>query len=380
MKQTLVTCHDVAFSYEGRTVCEQIDMHINAGDYLCIVGQNGSGKSTLIRDLVGLKAPSAGKIEFCNGMTRGDIGYLPQQTAAQKDFPASVREVVLSAGDSAVFVDDAEIVKIHVHTSDPGAVLSAAVQYGSLLTVKIENMRVQHSELSEGTTATTRPIVEGKYSFVSVANGDGICAVLQDLGVDEMVIGGQTMNPSTEQMLSAIDKTDGEYVFILPNNSNIILVAQQAADMLQDSGRKVCVIPSKSIPQGISALYAFDPEAAYEDNVAQMTEAMGGVCTLSMTQAVRDADIDGLHITKGQVLGLVNNKVEKVCNTLMECLESLMDHLVHTSCVTVFCGEDMDHDDAAEVTALLRGSLQEDTDLTVMDGGQPVYSLIISGE
>ena len=292
----------------------------------------------------------------------------------------ALREVVLSAGDSAVFVDDAEIVKIHVHTSDPGAVLSAAVQYGSLLTVKIENMRVQHSELSEGTAATTRPIVEGKYSFVSVANGDGICAVLQDLGVDEMVIGGQTMNPSTEQMLSAIDKTDGEYVFILPNNSNIILVAQQAADMLQDSGRKVCVIPSKSIPQGISALYAFDPEAAYEDNVAQMTEAMGGVCTLSMTQAVRDADIDGLHITKGQVLGLVNNKVEKVCNTLMECLESLMDHLVHTSCVTVFCGEDMDHDDAAEVTALLRGSLQEDTDLTVMDGGQPVYSLIISGE
>ena len=221
------------------------------------------------------------------------------------------------------------------------------------------------------------------------SNGDGIGDIpgiinrlphLQDLGVDEMVIGGQTMNPSTEQMLSAIDKTDGEYVFILPNNSNIILVAQQAAAMLQESGRRVYVIPSKSVPQGISALYAFDPEASYEDNIAQMTEAMSGVCTLSMTQAVRDADIDGLHITKGQVLGLVNNKVEQVSNSLLECLESLMDYLVHANCVTVFCGEDIDHDEAAEITALLRGSLQEDTDLTVMDGGQPVYSLIIAGE
>ena len=291
----------------------------------------------------------------------------------------ALRQVVLSAGDSAVFVDDAEIVKIHVHTSDPGAVLSAAVKYGSLLTVKIENMRVQHSELSESASAT-RPIVAGKYSFVSVANGDGICAVLRDLGVDEMVIGGQTMNPSTEQMLQAIDRTDGEYVFVLPNNSNIILVAQQAAAMLQDSGRRVYVMPSKSVPQGISAMYAFDPEASFEDNVEQMREAMAGVCTLSMTQAVRDADVDGLHITKGQVLGLVNNKVEKVSNSLMECLESLMDHLVHASCVTVFCGEGVDHDEASEITALLRGSLQEDTDLTVMDGGQPVYSLIIAGE
>ena len=150
--------------------------------------------------------------------------------------------------------------------------------------------------------------------------------------------------------------------------------------MLADSGRKVCVIPSKSVPQGISAMYSFDPEASYEDNIAVMREAMGGVCTLSMTQAVRDADIDGLHITKGQVLGLVNNKVEKVCNTLIECLECLMDHMVHADCVTVFCGEDLSREEASEVTARLRGSLQEDTDLTIMDGGQPVYSLIIAAE
>ncbi len=291
----------------------------------------------------------------------------------------ALRSFVLGAGDSAVFVDDAEIVKIHVHTSDPGSVLSEAVKYGMLLTVKIENMRLQHTELSEN-AAAKKEIIPGKYSFVSVANGDGICAVLRDLGVDEIVIGGQTMNPSTEQMLRAIDNTDGEYVYILPNNSNIILVAQQAAEMLADSGRKVVVLPTKSVPQGISAMYAFDPEAAQEDNTAAMLEAMGGVCTLSMTQAVRDADIDGLHIAKGQVLGMVNGKVEQVSDTLHGCLEHLMDHLVHSSCVTVFCGEDLDDDEASEITALLRGSLQEDTDLTVMEGGQPVYSLIISGE
>ena len=290
-----------------------------------------------------------------------------------------LRAFVLAACDSAVFVDDAEIVKIHVHTSDPGSVLTEAVKYGSLLTVKVENMRLQHSELSEG-ASPKKEIIPGKYSFVSVANGDGICAVLRDLGVDEIVIGGQTMNPSTDQMLSAIENTDGEYVFILPNNSNIILVAQQAAEMMESKVRNVCVLPSKSVPQGISALYVFNPDVSFEENSEAMRSAMGGVCTLSMTQAVRDADIDGLHIAKGQVLGMVNNKVEKVSDTLISCLESLMEHLVHANCVTVFCGEDLDDDEASEVTALLRGTLQEDTDLTVMEGGQPVYSLIISGE
>jgi dihydroxyacetone kinase-like predicted kinase len=247
------------------------------------------------------------------------------------------------------------------------------------LTVKIENMRLQHSELAKAEAAPIE-IFPGKYSFVSVANGDGICEVLRDLGVDEIVVGGQTMNPSTEQLLHAVEKTDGEYVFILPNNSNIILVAQQAADLLSDSGRTVCVLPSKSVPQGISALYVFDPEAPFDDNVSAMTEAMANVCTLSMTRAVRDADVDGLHIRCGQVLGMVNNKVETVTDTLLQSLDSLLDHLLHTDCVTVFCGEDMESDEIAEVTALLRGSLQEDTDLTVMRGGQPVYSLIIAGE
>lgn len=291
----------------------------------------------------------------------------------------ALRTFVLAAGDSAVFVDDAEIVKIHVHTEDPGAVLSEAVRYGSLLTVKVENMRLQHSELSEN-APTKREIVPGKYSFVSVANGDGICDVLRDLGVDEIVIGGQTMNPSTEQMLRAIENTDGEYVYILPNNSNIILVAQQAAEMMADGPRKICVMPSKSVPQGISALYAFDPEADMDGNTENMQAAMAGVCTLSMTRAVRDADVDGLHITCGQVLGMVNNKVETVSDTLLQSLESLVDHLSDACCVTVFCGEELDSDEAAQVTALLRGTLQEDVDLTVMRGGQPVYSLIIAGE
>ena len=294
----------------------------------------------------------------------------------------ALHRFVLGAGDSAVFVDDAEIVKLHVHTSDPGSVLSEAVKYGSLLTVKIENMRVQHTELAQDAAHTSEGprIVEGKYSFVSVANGDGICAVLRDLGVDEIVIGGQTMNPSTEQMLQAIRSTDGEYVFVLPNNSNIIMVAQQAAEILCEEGRHVIVLPSKSVPQGISAMYVFDPSLSSEENAAEMTAAMQAVCTLSMTEAVRDADSDGLHIAKGQVLGMVNGKVRQVANDEESCMMQLMEHLSPCSCITVFYGSEAAPETVERIEAMLQQTLGDDVDIAVMDGGQPVYSFIISGE
>ena len=295
---------------------------------------------------------------------------------------SALHRFVLGAGDSAVFVDDAEIVKIHVHTSDPGSVLSEAIKYGSLLSVKIENMRVQHTELAED-AAHTLPeaqIVKGKYSFVSVANGDGICAALRDLGVDEIVIGGQTMNPSTEQMLQAIRNTDGEYVFVLPNNSNIIMVAQQAAEILTEEGRNVIVLPSKSVSQGISAMYVFDPSLSFEENAMEMSAAMQVVCTLSMTQAVRDADIDGLHIAKDQVLGMINGKVKQVADTVQGCMEQLMATLKPYSCITVFYGSDATPSQVEAITQMLQSTLGDDVDVAVMDGGQPVYSFIISGE
>ncbi|MBR5615721.1 MAG: DAK2 domain-containing protein, partial [Clostridia bacterium] len=227
------------------------------------------------------------------------------ESFAGEDKTGEFHKFVLGAGDSVVFVEDEEIVKVHVHTSDPGAVLSEALKYGSLATVKIENMRNQHTELSRGAREeSVRRTFSKPYGMVAVANGDGICDVLCDLGVDEVVQGGQTMNPSTEEMIAAIEKIDAQTVILLPNNSNIIMVAQQAAQVYEDSDRTVLVVPSKSLPQGITALCAFDENQTAEENLENMTAALANVKTLTTTCAIRDAEIDGLKIRRGQHLGL----------------------------------------------------------------------------
>ena len=288
---------------------------------------------------------------------------------------------VLKAGDSVVFVEDEEIVKVHVHTADPGAVLSEALKYGSLMTVKIENMRNQHTELSKGAKREEeRRTFSKPYGMVAVANGDGICDVLRDLGVDEVVQGGQTMNPSTEEMIAAIEKIDAQTVLILPNNSNIIMVAQQAAQVYEDSGRTVIVIPSKSLPQGITALCAFDETQSPEDNRENMTAALAGVKTLTTTCAIRDAEIDGMKIRRGQHLGLIENRVKQVANTLTECIAQLLRELADANCITVFYGSEVSEQEAEDVREQIENGIGHPADITVIPGGQPVYSFVISGE
>jgi dihydroxyacetone kinase-like predicted kinase len=257
-------------------------------------------------------------------------------------------------------------------------VLEEAIKYGSLLTVKIENMKKQHSELTA--EIAKAPSFSKKYGFVAVANGDGICDVFRDLGVDEMVIGGQTMNPSTDDILAAINKVDAENVYVLPNNSNIIMVAQQAAAVASESGKNVNVIRSKSVPQGISAMYAFDEEFSSHDNTAAMSTAISGVCTLSVTYAVRDASVDGLEIKEGQYLGLVENKVKKVSEALEDCLSELCAELSGKDCITVFYGEGVDETDIEKYASIIEEKLGDDVDITYISGGQPIYSFIISGE
>ncbi len=285
---------------------------------------------------------------------------------------------VLGAGDSAVFVEDEEIVKVHVHTANPGRVLEEAIKYGSLLTVKIENMKKQHSELTLSSPNT--PSFSKQYGFVAVANGDGICDVFRDLGVDELVIGGQTMNPSTDDILAAIAKVDAENVYVFPNNSNIVMVAQQAAAIASENGKSVTVIRSKSIPQGISAMYAFDNELSPYDNTAAMSLAISGVTTLSVTYAVRDARIDELEIKEGQYLGLVENKVKIVEATLESCLCELCEKLTGKDCITVFYGADISEDEMEKYASIIDEKLGDDIDITYISGGQPIYSFIISGE
>lgn len=296
------------------------------------------------------------------------------------------RSFILNIGDSAVFVDDEELIKIHVHTNEPGRVLTEALRYGMLATVKIENMRRQHSEMASGvanaesTEVISEPavMVDKPYAFVSVVAGDGFESVFRDLGVDGLVAGGQTMNPSTGDIVHAIEQTTGETVFVLPNNKNIYMAAKQAEDMVE--GRRVIVLQTVSVPQGISAMIAFDGDATPEENEAAMMEAVGNVRTGSLTFAARDSVFDGEEIREGQILGLVENKVKHVCDTQEDALLALADHFRDASYITLFYGEGIAEEDAQKMADILGKELGDGKDIMLVYGGQPVYYYIIYAE
>ncbi len=290
-------------------------------------------------------------------------------------------EFVLNAGNSAVFVEDKEIVKVHVHTKDPGSVLSEAIRYGSLYTVKIENMQNQHTALIEEEEVAPVAVVrapEKQYGFVSVTMGEGMKTLFADLGVDSFVLGGQTMNPSAEQLIEAVNATPSEIVYLLPNNSNICLVAEQVSKIVED--KKVIVIPSVSVPQGIAAMMNFNPDETPEENTASMTAALASVKTLDITFAARDSTFDGQEIKGGQILGLVERKVKYVTDTREECMDMLIDHMGEASFVTLFYGSDVDPDDAERMADHLREKLGDDVEVVSVCGGQPLYYYVISVE
>jgi len=292
---------------------------------------------------------------------------------------------VMRMGDSVVFVDDEEIIKVHVHTQDPGKVLSEAVKYGSLFTVKIENMKNQHTNLTvnerDASEENTKKVVyaapENKYGFVSVCAGEGLRDVFTDLGVDSIVYGGQTMNPSIDDMIQAIEKTPAENVFVLPNNSNIILVAKQCVSLVKD--KHVEVIESKTVPQGVSAMLAFDPEAELTENISAMKQSLKNVRTFSVTYAAHDSTFDGKDIKEGQILGLTEGSVTYVTDTRSECLDKIANVISDAEIVTVYFGEGVDDSEKQEAEALLANALP-DAEIVTVEGGQPVYSYLISAE
>lgn len=297
-----------------------------------------------------------------------------------EDKVGAFKSFVLSAGDSVVFVDDDEIVKVHVHTKDPGKVLSEALKYGSLYTVKVENMQNQHTELvsaeEKEKNAAAAPVK--KYGFVAVTPGEGIKGVFSDLGVDSFVFGGQTMNPSTEQLLNAVEQTPAENVYLLPNNSNICLVATQCANLCKD--KNVIVVPTVSVPQGVAAMLAFDGDLSSDENTAAMEEAASAVTTLEMTFAARDSEFDGNSIREGQILGLVNHKVKYVSDDKESCLEKLCEHMTDASFITLFYGEDVTEDEANAAVSYLEQRLGADVEISAINGGQPLYYYTISVE
>ena len=310
------------------------------------------------------------------------------QEYAGEDTAGELHQFICSIGDSVVFVDDEEIIKLHVHTDHPGEVMEHALKFGSLATVKVENMKNQHSSLvieqgKKEQAAPAEPEVpavarpQKKYGFVSVCLGDGIADAFRDVGVDRIIHGGQTMNPSTQDIIDAVNTTPAEYVFVLPNNKNIYMVSEQAARLIQD--KQVIVIPTRSVAQGISAMIAFNPDGTPDSNRQDMTAALETVVSMSVTNAVRDTTVEGEHIANGQMLGLLDGSIYCVSDTAEECLGKLAEKMVDASYVMVFCGEDVPAESHADVEAIIRAKAPG-CELVVLPGGQPLYPYIISVE
>jgi len=298
-----------------------------------------------------------------------------------EDKALDLRDFLAGLGDSLVFAEDDDIVKIHVHTNKPGLVLEEGLKYGRLEKVKIENMRLQHTALSGEKMPAAKPEAEAEifkdYGFLSVCIGDGIRDAFRDLGVDEIVYGGQTMNPSTQDILSALDTIHAETVFVLPNNKNIHMVAAAAADLAV--GKAVIVLPTRSVPEGISAMIAFDASLDAEANKAQMEEAIAAVTTVTTTVAVRDTTLDGRDIKAGETLCLVNGKIASVADGNENALLAVSDSIKGGSYISVFYGEDASDAEAEAISEKIR-AMAPDAEVVLIPGGQPIYPYIISVE
>ena len=296
-----------------------------------------------------------------------------------------LRAFLSSIGDSAVVLDDEELIKVHVHSDRPGDVLTEALTYGALQTVKVENMRLQHSaKLEEAQPAAPKaaesaPAAPVKdLGIVSVCAGEGLASLFRELGADEIVSGGQTMNPSTEDILRAVEATGGRTVIVLPNNKNIIMAAQQCVGL---TDREVIVVPSTTVPQGISAMLALDPAASPAEIAEAMGEAISGVKSISVTYAARDSSFDGREIREGEYLALQDGKM--LCNvpdksaltkTIGEALAA-----VGAEFVSIFYGEDVSSAEAEKFSEDI-GALVPEAEISLVSGGQPVYYYLISAE
>ena len=294
--------------------------------------------------------------------------------------PEALRAFLSELGDSLVLVDDEEIIKVHVHTNDPGAALHEAVSYGSFVTVKIENMRLQHTEkvMSEQEIAPKIAEPEKPFGVVAVCAGKGLEDVFKDLGVDGLISGGQTMNPSTQDILEAVNKVPAETVFVLPNNKNIIMAAEQV-DAL--TPKHVVVIPSKTVPQGVTAMLSFNPEGTEEENVEALTEALSTVDTMQITYAARNSNFDGYDIHEGDYLAIYEKALFGTSRDIKVLLRALAEKVRDEgkSYITIYYGADISEKHAQKAADMF-AEICPDADVNLLSGGQPVYYYLISAE
>ena len=294
--------------------------------------------------------------------------------------PEKLRDFLSSLGDSLVLVDDEEIIKVHVHTNDPGKALHEAMDYGSFVTVKIENMRLQHTEkvMSEQELAPKIAEPEKPIGVVAVCAGDGLKEVFGNLGVDGVVSGGQTMNPSTQDILEVVNTVPAETVFVLPNNKNIIMAAEQVNAL---TPKNVIVIPSKTVPQGVTAMLSYNPEGSVEENTEAMTEVLGTVDTMQITYAARNSDFDGHDIHEGDYLAIYGSALFGTSKDIKVLLRALAEKVRDEGkeFITIYYGQDI-QEKSAKKAADIFTQICPDADVNLICGGQPVYYYLISAE
>lgn len=318
--------------------------------------------------------------------------FIVGRSDTDKD-PLILRAFLESVGDCVVMVEDDDIIKVHVHTNDPGNVLHEAIAYGQFEMVKVENMRIQHANagwVEEADPEMEQPEltpVEATepYSFVAVAAGAGIQGLFEDLGCAQVVSGGQTMNPSTDDILKAIEATPGKVVYVFPNNKNIILAAEQTIPL---TDREVHVVPTRSVPQGVSSILAFDPDADVEQNLIAMSAAADEISVGSITFAARDSDFEGKKIREGQIMAMDSGKIAFVDNDLQVALVKLIKSLLQkrkkagkdSSFLTLMYGEEVTEEQAQAAEAAIKEEIGDAIEITNISGGQPIYYYILSVE
>lgn len=357
------------------------------GLYIILQGMLEALKDGIVAEVKDVKI-SEGGAEATGAKSTADVdikfGYCTEFIIlGDSKYATELQNEIEPLGDSMIVVGYDDVIKVHIHTNDPGLVLSKAVKIGELSKIKIDNMREEHREVLAAEMREEKARQEEneeakKYGFVTVAMGEGITNIFKDLGVDYVIEGGQTMNPSTQDILDCIDKVNAENIFILPNNKNIIMAATQAQEI---SEKNVIVIPTTTIPQGITCVSMFNRDANPEENEEELKELMQAVKTGSVTYAVRDTEIDGINIQEGNMLGLVEGKIKEVGEDKFDVAARVLADMVNddSELITVFYGKDVSENEANEFIAKLEEKY-EDCDIQLYKGDQPLYYFLMSVE
>ncbi|MED4070269.1 DAK2 domain-containing protein [Priestia endophytica] len=315
------------------------------------------------------------KFGYCTEfMVKFDDNKLASSPFSEEAFRNDLSEF----GDSLLVVADDDLVKVHIHAEQPGEVLTYGQRYGSLINLKIENMREQHSTIVQKTEKPSLPKKQKEYGIVTVAMGQGVSALLESIGATVVLQGGQTMNPSTEDLVKAIEDTNAKKVIILPNNSNIVMTAEQAADVV---GKDVVVVPSKTVPQGMTALLSFNAERNLAQNKQEMTNALENVKSGQVTYAVRDTTIDGIEIKKDDFIGIHEGKIVAKAHSSLEAVQLLLSKMIdeNDEILTVLYGEETNGEDIAKLEQHIDEKF-EDVEFEIHEGKQPVYQYIVAVE